>query len=165
MKEFLTTSDEPSGCIEPHKPSNKTQCKVGWGELTEDVSSCNISSSIKSKCKCYPNYDLNTMKACSSDNQTDRLKKDQFCAFVDDEDNLIPCGAGCCDGGCPGQNCYTDPKDPEPLPSGTIQSRTEDNTQQKVSNTINFIVFLVLVLLVFSTFALFLRDLKNTNAM
>jgi len=153
MKELFTT------CSVPPVVTNKTDpgynCTSTWGESQPITSctSCKLPDNIKSKCKCYSNYELKEMQECPQDVQNARLLGDQFCGYVDDSGTLVGCGPGCCDpDGCPGECCngITKPPDAQrPIgPSTTSSDDTDDNTPLLDPNVFKFLMFILVLLLI-----------------
>ena len=150
MKELFTE------CKIPKPSKNKSGCNSTWGEnqyMQDDcVSSCKIKDpKIKSKCKCYSNYELNEMNNCLPEIKNSRLNGDQFCAYVDDDGTLIGCGAGCCDpDGCPGQCCKAALKSPDAQRPSTDTSSDSPISDIIQPNVLQFLIALVCVLMIFS---------------
>ena len=148
------------GCEIPQPSKTKSGCTSTWGEnqyMSDDcISSCKLPDNIKSKCKCYSNYELDEMNSCLPGIKNSRLIGDQFCAYVDDDGTLIGCGAGCCPpDGCPGQCCKAAVKPPDAQRPRVDSSQLPPNpnpiSDLGISpNVIKFSIALVSIMMIFS---------------
>ena len=103
---------------------------------------------------------LNTDQECmcfAYEDSTDPTK-DQFCGHVTPDGRIVPCEAGCCNGGmgCPGQCRDAQPKRPDNTRFADKRLLPIFSERERLVAFENLFKFLVLLLLL-STVSLFIR--------